>query len=184
MKGEDGKPLTSYRFTLQDIADEFKMSKGAVSDVSNKYVRAGILVPRYSKMKEAQAKTVDFLGLPSHSKDSGRKKGTHSILHPFYWSDEVKKEVSKKFGSYSKLEKDTNHEKTLEAWEFGKKVYLGWMKAFVRSQIENSEIQLHHGKTLGEMGDLTDDIGARISEAELSELDADDLSTIDNPSED
>jgi len=183
VKGEDGKELTSFQYTLDDIAKEFSMSKGAVSDVSNKYVRAGILIPRYNKMKEAQnPEKVDFLGLPAHSKDDGRKKGSHSILHPFYWTENIRAEVSKKFGNYKKLEKFSDREKTLEAWEFGKRVYLGWMKAFVRSAIENSEIELHHGRMVGDMGGLSG-IGAKISKDEISQISVEELSEIDKDSE-
>ena len=135
-------------------------------------------------MKSAQnPEKVDFLGLPAHSKDSGRRKGSHSILHPFYWSEEIKREVTKKFGNYKKLEKFSNREKTLAAWEFGKLAYLGWMKSFVRSAIDNSDIALHHPKMVGAMGDLVDPL-VDFTEAEIASLSVEELSKIDNPSED
>jgi hypothetical protein len=93
------------------------------------------------------------LGLPAYSKKKGAKKGSHSILHPHYWPENIRKEVSKKFGNYTTLSKNNNHEKTLAAWRFGKKVYYGWLKSLVKATQENAEIFAHH-KSLMSGGDF------------------------------
>lgn len=180
---EDGEKIVSFRNSLEVIGDEMGLSKGSVSNIIARYVDAGIMVARYPKIVEATGrKDIDFLGLPAHSKDDGRTKGTHSILHPYYWTEEVRRKVAKKFGNYKKLEKFSNREKSLEAWDFGKLVYLGWMKAFVRSAIENSEIELHHGRMMKSMGGLSG-IVENMSDGEISQMSVDELASIEKDSE-
>ena len=99
----DPKQLV-HAFTLQEMADHFSMSKGAFSDVISRYVSAGIMKNRSPK-KARKIDSVDYLGLASYTKDSGKKKGSHSILHPHYWPQNIKDLVAKKFGNYDKLTK-------------------------------------------------------------------------------
>ena len=77
-------------------------------------------------------------------KEKKAKKGSHSILHPHYWPANIRDAVSKKFGDFKKIEKMTDRDKTLAAWKYGKKLYFGWMKTYVREAIENAAIFAHH----------------------------------------
>jgi DNA invertase Pin-like site-specific DNA recombinase len=164
-----------FKYTTTQIADHFKMSKGAFSDVVKKYVSAGIMPHRSPKMAR-KASTVDFLGLDAHTKQKGAKKGSHSILHPHYWPKNIVDNVSKKFGDYKKIEKFSNRENTLDAWKFGKKVYYGWMKAYVKESQENADIFASHSKLLsgGNMGGIAD-VSKNLSQAAIKRLDIQDL---------
>ena len=171
----DPKQLV-HAFTIEDIATHFNMSKGAFSDVVSRYVSAGIMTHRSPK-KTRKVDAVDYLGLASHTKEDGKKKGSHSILHPHYWPENIRKEVAKKFGNYDKLSKGKG-DSVMDAWKFGKKVYFGWMKEYVKSAIENAEIFAIHKDLMsgGDFGGLVD-IRARQSNADLSTLSVDELAS-------
>lgn len=134
---------TSYLYSLKDIGDHFSLSKGSVSDMINKYVQADIMTHRSPK-KAKKLPKVSFMKLKHHMKEKKAKKGSHSILHPHYWPANIRDAVSKKFGDFKKIEKMTDRDKTLAAWKYGKKLYFGWMKTYVREAIENAAIFAHH----------------------------------------
>jgi len=172
------KTETSFKYSLQDIADHFSMGKASISEMIKKYVAANIMIHRSPK-KVHVIDTVNWLDLPAHSKpekNAKGKKGTHSILHPLYWPENIRKDVSKKFGDYKKLEKFNNNDKSLSAWKFGKKVYFGWLKQYVKNSQENAEIFAHHNTLLsgGEMHDLVS-VKKRIADAQIKGLSVDDL---------
>ena len=136
------KTETVFEFTIQDIADHFGMSKGSVSEMISKYVKCGVMENRSPKMTR-KIETPNWLNLPAYVKPKKAKKGSHSILHPHYWPENVTKEVAKKFGNYEALKKQ-NAKGQKEAWTFGKKVYYGWLKSYVKATKENAEIFAHH----------------------------------------
>ncbi len=172
------KTETSFKHSLLDIANHFNMSKGAVSDMVSRYVSADIM-PHRSPKKAKKLPKVSYLKLDSHTKPKKGKKGSHSILHPLYWPENIKNMVSKKFGKYEKLEKFSNREQTLEAWNYGKKVYLGWMKSYVKQSIENAEIFAHHKDLMsgGDFGGLID-AKKEMSKKEAEQLEVEELADI------
>lgn len=172
------KTETSFRYSLQDIADHFSMAKASVSEMVKKYVNAEIMSHRSPK-KTQKVETVNWLNLPAYNEGmnkSKHRKGAHNILHPLYWPDNIRKDVSKKFGDYKKIEKFGNRPKTLDAWKFGKKVYFGWLKTYVKNAKENADIFAHHTDLLsgGDHGGQTD-IKKRISDAQIKGLSVDEL---------
>jgi len=164
------KTETVFQYTIQDIADHFGMSKGSVSEMVSKYVTCGVMTNRSPKMAR-KVETPNWLDLPAYVKPKNAKKGSHSILHPHYWPENVKSEVAKKFGDYKKIAKNGNHEVTVQAWKFGKKIYFGWLKSYVKATQENAEIFAHH-KDLMSGGDYK--LGARskmaMSKDEIKDL--------------
>jgi len=172
------KTETSFRYSIQAIADHFSMAKGSVSEMVKKYVNADIMVHR-SPLKTKKVETVNWLNLPAYNEGmnkSKHRKGAHNILHPLYWPENIRKDVSKKFGDYKIVEKNTNREKTMKAWNFGKKVYFGWLKQYVRNAQENAGIFAHHTDLMsgGDMGGLVD-IKKRIADSQIKALSVDDL---------
>lgn len=170
----DPKQLV-HSYTIEDIATHFNMSKGAFSDVVSRYVSAGIMTHRTPK-KARKVEPISYLSLPSYLTGPKQKKGSHSILHPHYWPQNIRTEVAKKFGNYETLTKSKDRTKQKEAWQFGKKVYFGWMKEFVKGAIENADIFASHKDLMsgGDFGDLVD-MRARMSQVELSKLSVDEL---------
>jgi len=132
-----------YRFSLKAIGDTLGLSKGNVSDIISKYVAAGIMKHRSPKMVR-KPKDIDYLNLPSYRKENmfqkTKKTGSHSILHPFYWPENIRNAVSKEFGDYASLSKDVDHAQTVAAWQFGKKAYYSWMKQYAANSKETGEI--------------------------------------------
>jgi len=172
------KTETSFKYSLQEIADHFNMAKASASEMVKKYVNASIMVHRSPK-KATKIVTVNWLDLPAYNEGmnkSKHRKGGHSILHPLYWPENIRKDVSKKFGDYKKIEKFNSKDKSLAAWKFGKKVYFGWLKAYVKNAQENADIFTHHSDLLsgGDMGGLVN-IKKRISDSQIKALSVDDL---------
>ncbi len=177
-KATFSKTETSFKFTLQQIADHFSMGKASVSEMIKKYVTAGIMVHRSPK-KVTKVETVNWLDLPAYNEGMNKsksRKGSHSILHPLYWPENIRKDVSKKFGDYKKLEKFGSKDKSLSAWKFGKRVYFGWLKQYVKNSLENAEIFAEFTPEMsgGDFGGLID-VKKRISDAQIKDLSVDDL---------
>jgi len=169
---------TSFKYSLQQIGDHFSMSKGSISEMIKKYIAANIMVHRSPK-KVQKIETVNWLDLPAHKapeKGAKVKKGSHSILHPLYWPENIRKDVSKKFGDYKKLEKFGTRDRTLSAWKFGKKVYYGWLKQYVMNSRENADIFAFHSSEMsgGSFGGLID-VKKRIADAQIKDVSVDDL---------
>lgn len=169
------KTETSHQYTIQDIATHFSMSKGALSDVVNRYVAAEIMTHRSPKKAKKVAK-VQYVKLPSHMRPDTKKKGSHSILHPHYWPENIRKVVAKKFGDYKKLDKGTDIDQSKAAWRYGKKVYYGWMKSYVKSVMENADIFAFHKDLLsgGDFGGAISPV-SNMSKKELESLDVNEL---------
>ena len=136
-------------------------------------------MPHRSPKKAKVLPKVSYLKLGSHVKPKNAKKGSHSILHPLYWPENIRASVSKKFGDYKKLEKFNDREQTLEAWSYGKRVYLGWMKSYVKQTIENAEIFAHHKELMsgGDFGGLID-AKKQMSKNEAEQLEVEELADI------
>jgi len=135
-----------FKYSLQNIADYFKVSKGTLSDIINDHVELGTMKLRDADMRRVMPRgTIDGLMIPDAMKEG---KADHSKLERrlefVYWPDEVKNVVKAKYGSnFTKTgNRDTKH----AAYKYGVKIFRQWLK-------EN----VHWAALHGDISELTSD---------------------------
>jgi len=135
-----------FKYSLQNIADYFKVSKGTLSDIINDHVELGTMKLRDADMRRVMPRgTIEGLMIPDSMK---KGKADHSKLERrldfVYWPDEVKNMVKAKYGT--NFQKRGNRDTKHAAYKYGVKIFRQWLK-------EN----VHWAALHGDISELTSD---------------------------
>jgi len=135
-----------FKYSLQNIADYFKVSKGTLSDIINDHCELGTMKLRDAAMRRVMPRgTIDGLMIPDAMKEG---KADHSKLERrlefIYWPDEVINKVAEKYGL--NFHKRGNRDTKNAAYKLGVKIFKQWLK-------EN----VHWAALHGDISELTSD---------------------------
>jgi DNA invertase Pin-like site-specific DNA recombinase len=129
----------SFKYSLNDLAEHFGMGKSSVSEFIAKHVAMGTMEHRSPDMARGpEMKPIKGLKVPTKLKKAETDKlKLEAIFHAQYWPEEVKDKVSEKFGNgYAKA----SQTKIREAFEYGRKIFKGWLKRTVEIGILGGEL--------------------------------------------
>jgi|TARA_E500000331_G_C17257623_1_gene713795 DNA invertase Pin-like site-specific DNA recombinase len=133
----DARRSDTWRYSLQEIADVFGMSKSALSEMISKHVAAGTLINRQPK----KARKVEIKGVMKDiipkSKPIIKKKIT-ALWEHHYWPQVVRDEVKDKYGDRYK---EGGKDKKWEVFNYGVSRYKLWLRKTMENSMMVGEVE-------------------------------------------
>jgi len=155
MKGTDAirRGRVPFKYSLQNMADHFGVSKGTLSDIINDHVQLGTMKLRDAAMRRVMPRDISGLMVPDSMKgrDAIDESKLESRLGHIYWPEAVVTKVTAKYGE--NFMKRGNRETKHSAFEYGKKNFKLWLKENVLYAALEGDLG---AKTQDELADIVD----------------------------
>ena len=129
-----------FTYTLQEIADRFGVTKGAMSQWIDARVQTGVMKLRQPQ-KAYELAMDDIEGLVEPEKrdsyqrhiEAGKEKMRQRVFAPVMWPQEIRLKVSNKFGNGYSNKGNAN---SVKAFKYGTNLYISWLK----KQVSTSQV--------------------------------------------